>query len=281
MHTHDKFAVGRAMLDMAIRAPDGDKTALIGLASAQADTRLEGILDKLTGRDHWFSFGRDEESKSVFVRITNNIGFVGNQTREDFVSAIGDAANVELFIDSCGGSTDMALELADLLTSRNTTATVTGRCCSAAVPIFLAASHRMIQPEGRMMVHNPVAHTVGNVETHAMSIRGLEKLNARLIDFIASRTGQTPAVVADWLTPPDRWFDAHQAVDAGLAHEICPDTAPATATFTPCAGAFQQTQTDDERMVLDLFRACGRIRVASKERFGLAVAEIITSAFYE
>jgi len=257
------------MLDMAIRAPDSDKAALFSLAAAQADTRLEDIIDKVKGRDRWFTFGRAEEIKSVFLRITDNIGFVGNQTREDFVSAIGDAENVELFIDSSGGDSDLALKLADLLMARNTTATITGRCCSAAVPIFLAASRRLIHPQGRMMLHFPSAHTIGGIERHSMAIRSLEKLNARLIDFISARTGQTPEIVAGWFTGKDHWFTASEAIATGLAHEeICAGSLLSRASLPSPSIDRDGGDFPDERMLLDLLTAINRVRVKNKDVMG-------------
>jgi ATP-dependent protease ClpP protease subunit len=264
------YAIGRAMLDVAIRSPESEKANLIGLASMQGDTRLEELIDRATGRDHWFS-GQCIEG-TAYLRVTDNIGFVGSQTAEDFLKALGDSPNVELFVDSCGGDTDLALRLSKLLVSRNTTASVVNKCYSAASILYLSANRRLIEADAKIMFHQAVTTTVGGEERHRMSIRMLGKLHSRLVDFVCARTHQPPAVVKEWFVEGrDKWFTAQEAIAAGIAHEIilpavCGHCFPQASPPGPATGS--GGDFPDERLVFDLLRAAGRIEVKDKAACG-------------
>ncbi len=272
-HTNQsKFALGRHLLDCAVQAPSSDYPALVGLAERQADTRLEEILDRISGRDHWFTGQRVEGT--AYLRITDNIGFAGSHTADDFVSAIGDAESIELFVESVGGDTELCLRLGKLIMARNSTATVINKSYSAASILYLSANRRLIQGDAKIMLHQATTYTVGGEERHRMSIRMLGKLHSPLVDFICARTKQPPEVVREWLTEGrDKWFTASEAIAAGICHEIItpavlgqcfPQATPPRLESDPGGGG----DFPDEHLALSMFKALGRIRVKSKDAFG-------------
>jgi ATP-dependent protease ClpP protease subunit len=278
----EKYAAARHLIDMARIAPAADRAALIGLAEAQADIRLDTLIERVRGKSDWFSFSRVEENQTVYVNIKDNIGLIGGQTFDDFKEAIGDFHNVELFLTCSGGCSKLAFQIADLLLTRNVTANIVGRCCSAAVTIFLSAGKRLIQSGAMMMVHSPISASYGGIETHTLSIQGLTKLNARLVAWIASRTAQPLEIVNGWLNPPDKWFSAPEALSAGLATEICVGSSVLSDAREPRPDALPGCgDFPDESLFKDLLKAFPKFKVKSKPEFLLRLQQWADANIYE
>jgi membrane-bound ClpP family serine protease len=70
-------------------------------------------------------------------------------------SDCGDAREIDLVLDTPGGSADHAFRLADFFSSRNTVATVPTRCASAGVVVLLACGRCRMLTGARLMAHTP------------------------------------------------------------------------------------------------------------------------------
>lgn len=105
------------------------------------------------------------------------------------------------------------------------TAINTGTVESIAVPIFLAADHRLVLNNSRFLLHSfhwnflnaPVDHT--RLAEHSDSLQFDAK---RYAEIFQERTNgaDDPINIADCLNGPARILDASASISTGLAHQI-------------------------------------------------------------
>lgn len=209
----------------------------------------------------WWSARRN--GAIAHVNISNNIGIVGRGVSE-LVAAIGDAAEVELFIVSNGGDSHSALILHDAITGRCTEATIQGLCCSAAILIAMAAKKRRMANDARMMVHGPQCLFFGSLADVRAQASRMADLELKFSQILSAQTKQSPSQIARWLAT-DNWFNADAALAAGLIDEIF---EPAHAyksseqSSTPAA-----IPTTDETLFHEFVRVFGKISVRSRVSF--------------
>ena len=202
------------------------------------------------------------------VRISGEIGLTG-ATAAELLSAVGDASEILLTINSVGGDSNAGIEIHDGLAGRNVTVEIIGHCYSAATTIALAGSEIKMRRDAVLMIHKAQLFVFGSAEFLDCGARLLRRLNARLHRLIALRTGQPAAVVADWLSR-DSYFTAPEALAAGLIH-IITEAGPAPRTGTAAESASMPGQTEDEALFYSLLRAMGPINVRCKAEFSRAV----------
>lgn len=131
-------------------------------------------------------------------------------------------APVTLFVNSPGGEVQSGLALYDVM--RAVTCPVRtvciGTAASMAALLFMSGSQRDMLPHSRIMVHDPLVSSIGG---SALSVKALadDLMRARDITaaVIAEHTGM-PLDQVFQITAQDTYFDAHAAVEAGLADRV-------------------------------------------------------------
>lgn len=123
---------------------------------------------------------------------------------------------MELIVNSTGGCAATGLVLRDLFASRETVATVTGFCMSAAVDAALGSKRIAAYRTARFMVHRAMNHVVGDSNALRAEAEKLDRLNERAARLLIDRTRQPESVVREWLSR-DTYFTAEEALAAGLA----------------------------------------------------------------
>jgi ATP-dependent protease ClpP protease subunit len=140
--------------------------------------------------------------------------------------AIEPHSRVHLDIDSTGGNVDEAERIYEIVRALpiDVSATVTGKCFSAAVTIFLAAAYRsaveraefLLHPTRRSRESLPEVLTALDFETRATDLRTSDR---RAVDLLHARTGHDRA----WFKSASRhesYFGIGDALAVGLVHAV-------------------------------------------------------------
>jgi len=140
---------------------------------------------------------------------------------------------IHIVINSPGGDLDDGFAIYDCMRTANNPIITegVGSIASAAVPIFLAGTVRLLNPEARVMVHNVSYEIEGTVSTPvALSIgKETERSNHRYHEIIATRTGRSVRDVERWCQD-ETFFSAVEAVKAGFADKVL-ETRPFPKNF--------------------------------------------------
>jgi ATP-dependent Clp protease, protease subunit len=97
--------------------------------------------------------------------------------------------------------------------------------------IVLAADEVQMTPGSFMMVHNAMAGCYGTAKDLADTAALVNKIEGSIVDAYVAATGKTAAEVQAWLDA-ETWFDAQEAVDAGLADSVMPQAGEKPANIT-------------------------------------------------
>lgn len=201
------------------------------------------------------------------VHIYDFIGAFG-LTAGDLLKEIGNATDVQLIIDSCGGDAQEGVRLFDGLCARCSSAWIR-RACSTGVLVAMAAERRKIFADAHVMIHCPSSASFGSSSDLRQSATFLDGLTARWRDIISKRVTVSPEIVQGWLSGPDVWFDAQQALAVGLADEVLPSPAePPTADALDNSVHAANGTLDDgsEALLFELLQALGRVETRDRRR---------------
>ncbi len=192
--------------------------------------------------------GRGERAYDIYSRLLKDrIVFLGGEVHDEsanliiaqmlFLSNEDSKSPVSFYINSPGGSVTAGLAIYDTMQFL--------RCEVHTFCIGMAASmgavlmaggqkgKRYVLPNSRLMVHQPLIAGVLEGPATDLSIQAQEtiRLRQRIYEILAAHTGQSVDQIA---VDCDRnkWLDARQAVDYGLADTIlerAPETPPRPA----------------------------------------------------
>lgn len=132
------------------------------------------------------------------------------------------AAPITMFINSPGGSVSDGLAVLDTMKAMK--APITTICVAEAASmgavLFVSGRERLMLPNAHVMIHDPLIQSVGGsaLEVERRSKR-LMKTRERIARILAVATEHTPQEILD-ITATDRYFDADEALEFGLADRI-------------------------------------------------------------
>lgn len=133
---------------------------------------------------------------------------------------------VKILINTPGGSMDAGMLIYDVLQTSEVPFDVycTGAAYSMGALLFATAprGHRFILPHSKVMIHEPLvaSNVVGKTSSVQDLADSLLATQERIIDLLAASTKQTKETLRK-LMKKDTYFSAHEAVEFGLADEIC------------------------------------------------------------
>lgn len=133
------------------------------------------------------------------------------------------AAPITLYINSPGGEVQSGLALYDAMqaVSCPIRTVCLGMAASMGALLFIAGDEREILPHSRIMIHDPlIGSGVGGT---ALSVKARADDLMRIRDIIASviaRHSGMPIERVFELTASDTYFEAKEAVEAGLADRV-------------------------------------------------------------
>lgn len=131
--------------------------------------------------------------------------------------------SLKVSINSEGGSVSDAIAIYNLLKAwpAGVDVSIVGWALSAATVIAMAGRVIRMHETSLMMVHAPMTNASGNAVELRQNADLLEQV-ATTMQTAYARTRQKPETIAAWLSGPDHWFTAEEALRVGLIDEIIP-----------------------------------------------------------
>lgn len=177
-------------------------------------------------RASWYTIkNQAEDAKGPLqVYIFDEIGFWG-VSASDFIGDLTHAGDgdVEMHINSPGGDIFDGIAIFNLLKSRSglVSVVVDGLAASAASFIAQAASPNQLfmAPHSQMMIHDGFAMAIGNAADMRETAALLDKASDNIASIYAERSGRDQAYWRERMRD-ESWYDAQEAVDAGLADAV-------------------------------------------------------------
>lgn len=169
-------------------------------------------------------------SDKTVVYIYDEIGssWWGESTSaSDFVKLLSDikSSEIELHLNSPGGDIFDGFAIYNALKAHSATVTVIVDAMAASAASFIAqAGDKIIMTKAStMMIHDGSAGVWGPAATMREVADLLDKFSNIVADIYASRAGETSEFWRN-LMVEEVWYNAQEAVDAGLADEVGADT---------------------------------------------------------
>lgn len=177
-------------------------------------------------KNKYFQLSR-YENKGV-INIFGDI--VEDVLCEDGVSALSfayelegieDVEEIEVYINSYGGSVSQGFAIYNLLKSHpaKIRTICSGFACSIASIIFLAGDERVMQDASLLMIHNPWTCVVGNSNELRKTADDLEKMGQVSIDIYTKTTGLDESTIKDMMDK-ETWITGAEAIELGFATAI-------------------------------------------------------------
>ncbi len=165
-------------------------------------------------------------------------GGVSAQTVATLLAGTSPLEQVELTLNSPGGSVSQGIAIYNMLSSRpgGCSVTVVGIAASIASLIAMAASPGKLRiAEGSvLMVHNPRAHAFGEEDDLRATADTLALWKRQMVGIYARRSGMTPAK-CEALMASETWMDADEAIRLGLADAKVEPLQMAASAHDPTA----------------------------------------------
>ena len=169
----------------------------------------------------WYSIrARDTDAE---LSIYDEIGAYGVSAKA-FIADIGALENgtdLELRLNSPGGSVFDAVAIYNAL-QRHTgkvTVTIDGIAASAASYVAMAGDEIVMPENAFLMIHDPSGLVMGTAGDMRDMAEALDKISGSLIKGYAAKSGKPDEEIAT-LMAAETWFDATEAVEAGLADRV-------------------------------------------------------------
>ena len=169
----------------------------------------------------WYSIrARDAGAE---LSIYDEIGAYGVSAKA-FIAEIGAlkaSTNLELRINSPGGSVFDAVAIYNALKRHDgkVTVTIDGIAASAASYVAMAADEIVMPENAFLMIHDPSGLVMGTAGDMRDMAEALDKIAGSLIKGYAAKSGKPDDEIAT-LMAAETWFDAAEAVEAGFADRI-------------------------------------------------------------
>ena len=142
-----------------------------------------------------------------------------------------------LSVYSGGGDVFASLGIRDAIAEAAVTARVYGLAASGAALLLTGAKRVEMTPFSQLMVHKAYKEGENKVKLYDADT---DRINAMQVEAFSKRTGKTRASIQKWMDGGDMFFNAEEAINAGLADAI----------YTPAriAASLNTMQTMEEVM---------------------------------
>jgi ATP-dependent Clp protease protease subunit len=175
----------------------------------------------------------DDEAPVAEINIYDEIGGWGIDAAafDRALKACGDVKTINMRINSPGGDSFAGIAIYNMLNQHpaKVKTRVDGIAASAASLIAMAGD-RITMPENTfMVVHDPIAFTIGSAATHRAMADDLDRVAVNYANTYSSRSGQTLEAVRS-LMVEDRLMTAAECKERGYCDETMPPV-PVKASF--------------------------------------------------
>lgn len=169
----------------------------------------------------------------LFKAFGLDLGFVNPEDFRKAMDAI--SGDVEIYINSPGGSVFDASVIQSVMIDRQKTASVavivSGIAASAASFITMTGDPIKIAPLGMIMVHEASTAIRGQAPDLRKAADLLDKINDSVADMLAESSNLSPEDAREKVRE-ETWWTAKEALDLGLADEVLsaePESGPDAA----------------------------------------------------
>lgn len=149
-------------------------------------------------------------------------------TAEEFAAELAaiTARKITVRVNSPGGDVfdGLAIHSAIKRHPAEITMHVDGVAASMASVVIMAGDLIVMSRSAKLMIHDAQGLTIGNAADHKRTMDLLDRYSNTLADLYAARAGGTRKQWRDRMIE-ETWYDADEAVAAGLADEVADDTA--------------------------------------------------------
>ncbi len=140
-----------------------------------------------------------------------------------FLQSVDASKDIQIYINSPGGSVYAGLGIYDTMQFvKPDVATIcTGIAASMAAVLLCAGEKgkRSALKHSRVMIHQPMSGTQGQVSDMEIAVRETLKIKKELYDIISNHSGKTyDEVEKD--SDRDYWMNSHEALDYGMIDEV-------------------------------------------------------------
>lgn len=173
----------------------------------------------------------------IYDTIDPYYGVTARQFRRD-LNAAGDVDEIELHLHSRGGSVFEGLAIYATLVNHPAVVTVhvDGVAASIASVIAMAGDQVVMAENAFLMIHNPWAGVVGDSAELRKLADTLDKFKPALVRAYQRHAKMSADELAKAMDE-ETWYDAEEAIAAGLAHEI---KGPIELAASVDLGAFER-----------------------------------------
>ncbi len=168
-------------------------------------------------------------------------GGVGMETTSGDMFSANDVAkalsklkgqSVQVYIDSPGGSATMGLAIYEQLKRHRggVDTFVDGLAASCAAIVFMAGSKRSMARNAKLMIHSSWTGVEGNAKSLTDTADTLKKIDATMVSIFAEASNLSRERIQTMLAA-ETWFNAEEALQAGLATSIVGKTSQQVAAM--------------------------------------------------
>ena len=139
----------------------------------------------------------------------------------DQLNAIGEVDEIDVLINSDGGSVSQGIGIVQLLKKHPAQihTIVQGGACSIAGYIACSGDTRTIEKDSIFHIHGPQVGTEGNLNDHEKSVELLRIATDSMASVYSALSGQTTDEIAE-IFKTENYFSAEQAVELGYFTDI-------------------------------------------------------------
>lgn len=173
---------------------------------------------------NWFEIRNSVSGGTAEIYIYDEIGYWG-VTAQDFVRQLTalSVEAIDLRLNSPGGDAFDGIAIHNALRNHSAAVTVTvdGLAASAASVIAMAGDTIVMGNGAQMMIHDASGIVMGNASDMTAMAELLDSMSDNIAEFYAERAGGDTATWRDAMRA-ETWYNAQEAVSAGLADSAAP-----------------------------------------------------------
>lgn len=167
--------------------------------------------------------GRNDLKLFIYGEIDNTEkkGYTGEMDVKNVLDNLQPLENLEIHINSIGGSVAVGIGIYNMLKAwkGKKTVFIDGWACSIASVIAMSGDEIVIADNGLIMIHKPLMSLQGSASEMRKTAQTLDTVEATLLNAYNQRTKQPIEKIAEWLEA-ETWFSAEDCIKYGFADRI-------------------------------------------------------------
>lgn len=171
---------------------------------------------------------KNEEENSADMILYGTIGSdewwddICDKTFKEDIANLGEVENINLHINSPGGSVFAAVAIANTLKNHKAkvTAYIDGLAASAATIITSACDIVKMPKNALFMIHNPLTWAYGNKQELEKTGILLDKVKDSILETYLAKAKDKTKEELSALMDEEKWFNAEEAKEYGFIDEI-------------------------------------------------------------